>query len=218
MFKKAKMLVIIAVIGSLLLGSTMTFASDFSVLKESESAVVYGDANGDKYVDALDLVFIKKYLLGEVMLNSSYNFIAADVNGDEAVDSLDLSILKKYLLGTISIFPAEKIKSWIPYMPQKGDITYHIKETSDGNYQIVFDVLFTSSGYMIEYTDELAIALGIMPDGTTLVSLRPIQQPTFWQYLGPSLTVMTTKRIVYTLSGKGNYTFELLGTWYNFTI
>jgi hypothetical protein len=211
MLKKTKVLVVIAIIGSLLLGSTMTFATDLTVLSEYESAIIYLDANVEKYVDALDLVFIKNYLLGGVVFSSPYNFRAADVNGDEAVNSLDLSLVKQYLLGTLEI-------SWLPYMPQKEDITYHIEETSDGKYQIVFEVLFSSSGYRIEYTDELAIALGIMPDGTTLVSLRPTKEPTFWQYTGPSLTVMTTKRIVYTLSGKGNYTFELLGTWYNFTI
>ncbi len=211
MLKKTKVLVIMAIISSMLLGSTMAFASDLPVLSESESAVVYGDANGDKNVDALDLVFIKNYLLGVVTFSSQYNCIAADLNGDEEVNSLDFSLLKQYLLGTLEI-------SWLPYMPQKEDITYHIEETSDGKYQIVFEVLFSSSGYRIEYTDELAIALGIMPDGTTLVSLRPTKEPTFWQYTGPSLTVLTTKRIVYTLNGKGNYTFELLGTWYNFTI
>lgn len=211
MLKKVKVLVIMAIIGSMLLGNTMAFASDLPVLSESASAIIYGDANGDKYVDALDLVFIKNYLLGVVTFSSQYNCIAADLNGDEEVNSIDFSLLKQYLLGTLQI-------SWIPYMPQEKDIAYHIEETSDGKYQIVFEVLFSSSGYRIEYTDELAIALGIMPDGTTLVSLRPTKEPTFWQYTGPSLTVMTTKRIVYTLNGKGNYTFELLGTWYNFTI
>ncbi len=211
MLKKTKVLVIMAIISSMLLGSTMAFAADLQVLSESASEVVYGDANGDKNVDALDLVFIKNYLLGVVTFSSQYNCIAADLNGDEEVNSLDFSLLKQYLLGTLEI-------SWLPYMPQKEDITYHIEETSDGKYQIVFEVLFSSSGYRIEYTDELAIALGVKPDGTTLVSLRPTKEPTFWQYTGPSLTVMTTKRIVYTLNGKGNYTFELLGTWYNFTI
>ncbi|QNU66096.1 hypothetical protein EHE19_014575 [Ruminiclostridium herbifermentans] len=218
MFKKAKILVVITVICSLLLGSTMVFASDLPVVAESESEIVYGDANGDKYVDVLDIVYIKNYLLGKVDFKSSDNFIAADVNGDEGVDSLDMSLIKQYLLGTIVIFPAEKMKMWVLYTPKKEDITYHIEETSDGRYQIVFEVLFPSSGYMIEYTDELAVALGTLPDGGTLISLRPINGPIFWKYLGPSLTVMTTKRIVYTLSGKGNYTFELLGTWYNFTI
>ncbi len=218
MFKKTKILVVITVICSLLLGSTMAFASDLPVLAVSESAVVYGDINGDKYVDALDLVLIKNYLLGGAIFSSPYNFKAADLNGDEEVNSLDFSLMKQYLLGTIGIFPVEKMESWLPYMPKKEDITYHIEETSDERYQIVFEVLFSSSGYKIEYTDELAIALGIMPDGTTLVSLRPTKEPTFWQYTGPSLTVMTTKRIVYKLDGKGNYTFELLGTWYNFTI
>lgn len=221
MFRKAKVLVIMAIVGSMLLGSTMAFAANSPELSESASALafVYGDANGDKYVDALDLVLIKSYLLnGDEVFSSQNNFLAADVNGDEAVNSLDLSLVKQYLLGAIEIFPIEKIDMWKPYMPNKEDITYHIEETSDGKYQIVFEVLFSSSGYRIEYTDELAIALGILPDGTTLVSLRPTKEPTFWQYTGPSLTVMTTKRIVYTLSGKGNYTFELLGTWYNFTI
>ncbi len=219
MLKKAKILVIMAIVGSILSGSTMTFAANSpEPANASALAFIYGDANGDKYVDALDLVFIKNYLLGGVVFSSQNNFWAADVNGDEAVNSLDLSLVKQYLLGTIEIFPVEKNDMWMPYMPKMEDITYHIEETSDGKYQIVFEVLFPSSGYRIEYTDELAIAMGIMPDGSTLISLRPTQDPTFWQYTGPSLTVMTTKRIVYTLRGKGNYTFKLLNKWYDFVI
>ena len=53
-----------------------------------------GDLNGDGVVDALDLVRLKKYLLGEdVVLCTS-----GDLNADGAINALDLIRLKKYLL------------------------------------------------------------------------------------------------------------------------
>lgn len=61
---------------------------------------VFGDVNKDGKTNVVDLLVLKKYLLG--LLNpeteSAYNF---DVNGDSSIGSNDLLILKRYLLGLL---------------------------------------------------------------------------------------------------------------------
>lgn len=61
-----------------------------------------GDINGDGRVDALDLLKLKKNLLGQEGLSAAGS-LAADISGDGKVDALDLLQLKKYLLGQISL-------------------------------------------------------------------------------------------------------------------
>lgn len=64
--------------------------------------VVKGDVTGDGVVDVLDLLKLKKYLLGQITLSEG-DMSAADATGDGAVDVLDLLKIKKYLLGQISL-------------------------------------------------------------------------------------------------------------------
>lgn len=218
MLKKMKFSMILVIILSLLISSNVAFAAEVSVLPLSlESNIVYGDVNGDRYIDSLDVALINNYILNGGQLSTN-SFTAADVNGDKEVNSLDLSLIKQYILGVIQIFPVEKYKTWIPYLPKDEDIQYYVKQNLDGKYQIIFEITFPSSGYIVEYTDELSVIAKVSPDGTKKIFCRPVNEPTFWQYTGPSLTVITTKRLVYTLSGKGEYTFELLGKWYNFNV
>ena len=66
------------------------------------ASALKGDVTGDGKVDALDLLQLKKYLLGQVSLSDD-SLKAADVNGDGKVDALDLLQLKKYLLGQVSL-------------------------------------------------------------------------------------------------------------------
>ncbi len=233
MRKRLRSMVIMAIASMMLLGSTMTFAADEpNMAAQGAIPLMYGDFDRDYVVDALDFAQLKFFILeGEGLTRDSFkvyvlnggrlpldSFTAADVNGDQVLSSLDLVLLKQYLLGVIDIFPVENQGTWIPCIPSKENIQFHIEQNSAGAYQVVFEVTFPSSGYKVEYTDELAVAAVVNPDGTTLISYRPVVQPKFWQYTGPSLTVMTTKRLAYTIAGKGDYTFEFLGTWYNFTV
>lgn len=221
MRRKVLFSIIMLIISSLLFGSTISFAMNDSAAEIAlASTAVYGDVNGDRNVDSIDYALVKSYLLNVIAVFPAENgFMTADVSGDGNVNSLDLSLIRQYILRTIEIFPVENlIGEWVPYMPKKEDIHYHIGQNSDGKYQVVFEVTFPATGYMVEYTDELAIALAIQPDGTILTSYRPVKEPTFWAYTGPSLAVITTKQLVYTLGGKGKYTFEFLRTWYDFDI
>ncbi len=62
-----------------------------------------GDINSDNSIDSLDLMLIKKNLLGEAIDNEA----SADLDGSGSVDALDFALMKQYLLGMINTFPGE---------------------------------------------------------------------------------------------------------------
>ena len=62
---------------------------------------VYGDVNGDKVIDAFDIVEMR----GRLVDGADYNSLL-DLNHDEAVDAADLQLLQDYILGRIAIFDA----------------------------------------------------------------------------------------------------------------
>jgi len=64
--------------------------------------VLYGDVNKDAQIDAIDLLVIRKTLLGLNELDYIAT-AAGDVNRDGAVDAIDLLIVRKALLGLTSI-------------------------------------------------------------------------------------------------------------------
>ena len=64
--------------------------------------VIYGDINSDANISVVDLLFLKKYILGEVTLKSA-NKVAADISKDGKVDVVDLLLIKKYILGEYNI-------------------------------------------------------------------------------------------------------------------
>ena len=64
--------------------------------------VIYGDVNGDSVIDAIDLLLVRKNLLGLVNLSDSA-VKACDVNHDGLVDAIDLLLVRKSLLGLTSI-------------------------------------------------------------------------------------------------------------------
>lgn len=63
---------------------------------------IRADITTDTKIDALDLLQLKKFLLGQVSLSDAEK-LAADVTGDGNVDALDLLQLKKYLLGQVAL-------------------------------------------------------------------------------------------------------------------
>lgn len=70
--------------------------------KERYSTVIYGDIDGDSNISVVDLLYIKKNILGDISLSGA-NKKAADINKDGKVDVVDLLLLKKYLLQEYSI-------------------------------------------------------------------------------------------------------------------
>ena len=74
------------------LGGYMELDKDLAVLANGQ----IGDVNCDGRVTALDLIQMRKYLVG-LETSASFSLTAANLNGDEAVDILDLVRLRKIL-------------------------------------------------------------------------------------------------------------------------
>ncbi len=64
-----------------------------------------GDLNADGGIDALDLMAMKKHLLGTELVK---NPVLADLDASGEVDAIDFALLKQYLLGSITRFPGDK--------------------------------------------------------------------------------------------------------------
>lgn len=60
--------------------------------------IIYGDVNGDGSIDLLDIVKIKRYMLGTGGVEGAY-YQAADTNRDGEPDLLDIVAIKNHMLG-----------------------------------------------------------------------------------------------------------------------
>lgn len=74
----------------------------FKFVKSTTPVGKIGDINSDGSIDSLDLMLIKKHLLG---IEEIENTALADLDGNGEVDALDFAVMKKYLLGIITSFP-----------------------------------------------------------------------------------------------------------------
>ena len=70
--------------------------------KKNYTIIKLGDANGDGELDAIDLLLIKRSILGKYELNEN-NAISLDLNKDGSVDAIDLLLQKRHLLKTCVI-------------------------------------------------------------------------------------------------------------------
>ena len=64
--------------------------------------VVYGDIDGDANISVVDLLYLKKYILGDMSLNAP-NKTASDISKDGKADVVDLLLLKKHILRDYTI-------------------------------------------------------------------------------------------------------------------
>lgn len=64
--------------------------------------VLFGDANGDGKLNAIDLTTINRHLLQITTIDSN-NLMAADVNHDGTVNAIDLTILVRHILQMMTI-------------------------------------------------------------------------------------------------------------------
>jgi len=65
---------------------------------ETQAALQKGDCNGDGSVTILDLILIKRQILGENVLNEAQK-AAADLNGDGIITQADAKALQKIIMG-----------------------------------------------------------------------------------------------------------------------
>lgn len=75
--------------------------------RKSGDAVV-GDLDGDKVVNAIDFMIMRKYLLGQIdRFPTEDGFYSADVNDDKVDNIIDFAQIRQYLLGIIDHFTKE---------------------------------------------------------------------------------------------------------------
>ena len=93
--------------GTIITDPAVTLATGMTVMIADQPSsvltmVIKGDLTGDGAVSALDLLQLKKYLLGQISLDGAF-LESALVTGNANPSALDLLQIKKHLLGQISI-------------------------------------------------------------------------------------------------------------------
>jgi hypothetical protein len=102
-------------------------------------------------VSTLDLVLMEKHILGQVLFDSPYQYIAADINYDGAVTTLDYVLLEQLILGQVTELP--KGQSW-RMIDAKSIPT--LEEPFTFSDTLVIEIL----GYDVYDADWIAIKLG----------------------------------------------------------
>ncbi|MBT8232352.1 MAG: hypothetical protein KJN84_06980 [Bacteroidia bacterium] len=93
----------------------------FENLLEGANYSINANYNGDvlKGVTAIDLLQIKRHILGLNYISTPYQYIAADVNFDHEITAIDLLYLSRLILGISESFPHDK--PWI-FIDEKSHI------------------------------------------------------------------------------------------------
>ncbi|MBN2441274.1 MAG: hypothetical protein JXJ04_08005 [Spirochaetales bacterium] len=70
---------------------------------QAQSSVVYGDVNGDEFIDIVDALLVAQYYVG---LIQTFAFPeAGDVDGNDTLDIVDALLIAQYYVGLITEFP-----------------------------------------------------------------------------------------------------------------
>lgn len=104
MSKKVVHVIILTMLFSFLLTANL-FASGNAV--QSSSSILYGDLNGDEYINSIDYTLMGRYILGQTNNLRENHTTAADLNGDGEITSSDCALLVRYILSIINKFPVE---------------------------------------------------------------------------------------------------------------
>ncbi len=78
-----------------------------AVAQSVEEDGVWGDANADGIVDAIDGTLVTRHAVGVLNLSDDANKWC-DVNADGVVDAIDATLITRHAVGTISVFPVEQ--------------------------------------------------------------------------------------------------------------
>ena len=68
------------------------------IVRQGSAQYAKGDVNGDGGITLLDMLLVKRHILGLGTLTGD-QFSAADINGDGRVDLLDCLKVKRHILG-----------------------------------------------------------------------------------------------------------------------
>ena len=88
----------------------------FKFSKGTTTVGKLGDINSDNSIDAIDLMLIKKQLLG---IEDIQDKTLADLDASGAIDAIDFALMKQYLLGMITVFPGASVQPQDPQDPQE---------------------------------------------------------------------------------------------------
>ena len=67
-------------------------------LRNEYTLIVSGDINGDGQANALDIMYMKRHILGKSTLDNTL-FKAGDINESNSVNATDIMFMKRYILG-----------------------------------------------------------------------------------------------------------------------
>lgn len=83
----------------------------YTCLRERESGdAIIGDLDGNKLVNSIDLMILRKYVLGHIdRFPLESGFFSADVNDDTTIDKGDCGYFSYYLLGKLANFPKHSV-------------------------------------------------------------------------------------------------------------
>ncbi len=102
------------------------------------ATVTIEDYNSSSYgITALDILFIRKHILGIQPLETNAKWIAADVDNNQKINGIDIIQIRKLLLGHISAF--EQHMSWVAF-PSSFDI-----ELADNPYEYPKEILLSDA-------------------------------------------------------------------------
>jgi hypothetical protein len=87
-------------------------------------------------VDALDMLFLQKHILGIKKFDNPYNYIAADVDGDKKITIADLVDVRKVILGVKETFAVNQSWKMIDANTTFPDITNPWKQPLAEEYYI----------------------------------------------------------------------------------
>ncbi len=79
----------------------------FYVSEKAAVSVLYGDVNGDGFVNNIDAMLVLQFAVG-LIDETKIDVSAADVNGDGNANNIDAMLILQFAVGLIDIFPAEK--------------------------------------------------------------------------------------------------------------
>ncbi len=80
-------------------GFTVELLDTNRITIDKVTIIIYGDINGDGYVNISDKILLNRYLSGKEYF-TTYKLAAADVNHDGKANSLDMTIINYQLSGS----------------------------------------------------------------------------------------------------------------------
>lgn len=76
----------------------------YPISSTPDPVMAYGDLNGDKVVNIIDQVLLKRYISGTIT-ELSVPINSADLDGSGSINIIDYVLMKKFLVGQITDFP-----------------------------------------------------------------------------------------------------------------